>query len=116
MAYDVHEQDVDQIMDTMDTDKSGAVDVEEFVVMVAKATSQEISEEEKQRAFTLFQLADSDGDGKLSFDEMFRAMKARSWRGGAERKAEAACTTPASLTWTRRPPRLHRWSASTGHE
>ncbi|XP_053689100.1 calmodulin-beta-like [Sabethes cyaneus] len=64
--------EVEQMIHEVDLDGSGTIELNEFLVLMARKQRQDTTDEELRDAFKIF---DRDGDGFLSVDELSAVMK-----------------------------------------
>lgn len=63
----ITDEELDQLMQDLDTDGNGRIDFTEFMTFMSKNVSSQTEEEEIREAFEVF---DKNQDGRISFDEL----------------------------------------------
>lgn len=87
MGRKCDEEELDQIMATVDTDGSGTIDYEEFKSIACEKIEGD-QQYDKEEALTLFQYFDLDGDGFISFDELYYVLNIKMSLGFSKRNVE----------------------------
>jgi calmodulin len=68
-------EELDHLMQRIDTDGNGTVDFEEFAAVMADKVDDEHTNEELRELRSAFELFDADGSGRLDCGELQRALK-----------------------------------------
>jgi Ca2+-binding EF-hand superfamily protein len=72
LGQDVTQEQLQDILNEYDIDNSGSIDFEEFLLMMCSKLKDSVDQQEEARV--AFKLFDSDGNGKVDVDELYKAM------------------------------------------
>jgi len=69
LGFDTSVEEIDRMIASVDKDKSGTIDLEEFMSMM---TTKMLNRDHKEEMMALFRFFDREGTGKITFDNLSR--------------------------------------------